>query len=346
MESPRESLFSSAFRTFLRMSFGIFGICIALLVFSFIFSFFSTPSLTEEKTNLSLLPDANGQRELLAASTPVVLQIPIHGVIGTPREMDAERIENILLDSRGGLLSGNRVKAILLDFNTPGGTVTDSEDIYHMLKVYKERYKVPIFGYVNGLCASGGMYIASAASEVYSSPAGIIGSVGVRIGPFFNFYETMQKIGVSAETVTAGLDKDMMSPVRPWKKNESATFQALTDFMYQRFVDVVTSARPKLNKYDLIHDYGAKVFDPLTAERLGFIDHAMTTRDDALIGLLKEANLDPEKPYQVVSLAPKHPFFADLISGKSPIFTGKIEHVFDSTPANIREQPCYLYRYE
>jgi protease-4 len=347
MDLPyRESIGSSIVRTFCKMFFGILGIFIAFLVFSILYSTFSPSPLIEEKSTLSILPDAEGKREILQITTPAILQIPIHGVIGDPQKLDADIMSRILLDSRDELLANNRVKGILLHFNTPGGTVVDSDAIYRMINGYKEKYKIPVFGYVEGLCASGGMYIASAADKIFAGPASIIGSVGVIIGPFFNAYNLMEKVGLQAKTITAGLDKDMLSPTRPWVEGESAPIQAVTTFMYNRFVDVVTKGRPQLNKSNLIQEYGAKVFDCVTAQKLGYVDEAMSSRDEALKALLIAANIEEGHPYQVVSLTPKNPWLSEFVSGKSPLFTGQIKHTFDTIPTHIREQPCYLYRHE
>ncbi len=343
LPSQRESIVSTAIKAFCKMFFGLLGVLIAVFIFSFLYSSFSSSPLLESKTTLSILPDAEGKRELLPVSTPAILQINIHGVIGDPQKIDAELMRNVLMDSRSGLLAGDRVKGILLHFNTPGGTVVDSDDIYRMINEYKERYKIPVYGYVDGLCASGGMYIASTTDKMFAGPASIIGSVGVVIGPFFNIYDLMGKIGLQARTITAGLDKDTLNPTRPWKEGEDASIKAITDFMYHRFVDVVTTARPQMDKAKLIQEYGAHVFDCVTAAKLGYVDEAMSSRDTALKALAAAANISN---YQVVSLTPKNPWLSELVSGKSPLFSGKIEHTFDSVPENIRTQPCYLYRYE
>src|SRR5579872_4778385 len=163
MEIARESIFISSLRSFCKTFFGFLGILIALFLFSILYGSFSSSPLVEEKTTLQLLTDANGKRDLSASSAPAILEIPIHGFIGDPQHVHSESFNDILTDSRTGLLSHDRVKGILLNFNTPGGTVLDSDNIYRMLKAYKEKYHVPIFAYVDGLCASGGMYIASAA---------------------------------------------------------------------------------------------------------------------------------------------------------------------------------------
>jgi signal peptide peptidase SppA len=228
--------------------------------------------------------------------------------------------------------------------NTPGGTVVDSDNIYRMLKAYKQQYNVPVFAYIDGLCASGGMYISCAADKVYAGPASIVGSVGVIIGPFFNVVEGLKALGIKSQTITEGLDKDMMTPFRPWKENEDASLKAVTAYFYQQFVNVVTEARPRMNKTKLIQEYGAKVFDPVQAESYGYIDQANASRNQALLDLLAAANVDPTQPYQVIALEPKNEWLSDLLNENSPLFTGKIEHTLDTGAPKIRDQLAYLYQ--
>lgn len=344
MQIAPESIFVSSLRTFCRMFFGITAALIAIALFSMIYSSIASPPLIDTHTQLEILPDAKGTRELVGVNAPAILQIPIHGVIGDPQALDAVIIENILLDSRIGLLDHDRVKGILLHFNTPGGTVVDSDSIYQMLKMYKEKFSVPIFAYVEGMCASGGMYVACAADQIFAGPASVIGSVGVIIGPFFNIYDFMGKVGLQARTLTQGLDKDMMNPTRPWKEGEDNSLKAVTAFMYNHFVSVVTNARPDIDRDLLINQYGAQVFDCVTAQRFGYIDTPMSSRNEALLALLKKANIDPEQPYQVVALTPKHSWVADLVSGKSPLLSGKIEHALNVGQPPIKEQISYLYQ--
>lgn len=345
MEIQRESIFVSALRSFCKMFFAVCGIFLAFVAMSMLYSSIagSSSSPTEAKTTVKYLPDANGNRES-STTSPVILQISVHGVIGDAKSgIDTKMVQNILLDSRTGEFKNDRVKGILLHMSTPGGTVVDSDNIYRMLKDYKARYKVPVFAFVDGLCASGGMYISCAADQVYAGPASIIGSVGVIIGPFFNMYETLGKIGVISKTITEGLDKDMMSPFRPWKVDEDASLKAVTAFFYQQFVDIVVSAKPRMNKERLIHEYGAKVFDPVMAQEYGYVDFANTTRDAALLALLKEANIDLAAPYQVVELEQKNQWLENLLNAKSPLFTGRIEHTLDTGAPAIRDQIAYLY---
>lgn len=327
------------------MFFAVCGIGLGLAIVSIFYASFSPANPIEMKTKIKYLPDASGNKELAPIQAPVILQIDITGVIGQPKGgVDARSIENILIESRMETLKNDRVKAILLYVNTPGGTVTDADNIYRMIKAYKERYHIPVFAYIDGLCASGGMYVVCAADQVYASNASMIGSVGVIIGPFFNVVEALTKVGIKSETITAGLDKDMMSPFRPWKSDEDASLKAATDYFYNQFVDLVASSRPRMDKDKLINEYGAKVFDPVQALNFGYIDHNNATRNSALLALMQEANIDPAKPYQVVSLEAKGDWASCLFNEKtSPLFTGRIEHTIDTGAPKIKDQIAYLY---
>lgn len=346
MEISRESIFVSALRSFFKMFFAVCGTLIAIFLCLYAYSLLSESALIEENTTMTVLPDAAGDRNVASFSSPVILQLNIHGVIGEPHALDTEAVEHILLDSRTGLLAGDRVKGILLHFDTPGGTTVDSDNIYRMLNDYKAKYKTPIYGYIDGLCASGGVYIASSAEKVFAAPSSIIGSVGVVIGPFLNFADTLGKIGVKARTLTEGIDKDMMNPLRPWKEGEDASIKAIAAFLYERFVQIVTTSRPRLDKQKLVNEYGAQVYDCVKAEQLGYIDTAMSSRNAALTALLHAAQIDSTKPYQVVALSPKSNWVSQLVKGEGGILTGKIEHRFDFGQPKIRDRFAYLYTHE
>jgi len=345
MEIQRESIFVSALRSFCRMFFAVVGIMLAFILVSYLYSSLSgTATTIDDRTKIKYLPDANNKRELVASTAPVILQLNIHGVIGEPKVLDTDIVQDILVESRTGTLKNDRVKGILLHMNTPGGTVIDSDNIYQMLMKYKEQYKVPVFAYVDGLSASGGMYIMCAADQVYAGPAAVIGSVGIIMGPFFNFFEGLENIGIKSRTLTKGLDKDMMSPFRPWKEGEDASLKALADFFYDRFVNLVATSRPRIDREKLVSVYGAQVYDPVAAQNFGYIDVANSSRNETLLALMKEANVDPTKPYQVVTLEEKSEWLSTLFNQTSPIVTGKIEHSLDTGSPKIRDQFAYLYQ--
>jgi protease-4 len=190
------------------------------------------------------------------------------------------------------------------------------------------------------------MYISSSADRIYASPTSLIGSIGVIIGPFFNIYDSLGKIGVLTKTLTKGIDKDAMSPFHPWKEGEDDSYKAIIAYFYERFLQIVTSARSGLDRAKLITEYGARVFDPVTAQEYGYIDNANASRSQALLALLEVAKIDPAQPYQVVELETRYAWLSKLFKGANSIFNGKIEHSFDLGQPKIRDQFAYLYQPE
>lgn len=345
MNFKRESIFISALRCFFNTFSVLIGIGVAFFVIGLGFSTLSTSNVTmPDKAELVIGADANGKRALLDNSKPVILQIDVHGIIGL-KNLKAESFSNFLLTSREGLLEKDRVKAILLHMNTPGGIATDSNTIYHMLKSYKETYKVPILAYIEGICASGGMYIAAAADQIFASEDSVVGSIGVRMGPTFNFSTAMEKVGISSLTLTEGKDKDALNPFRPWKEGEDAAIKAVLATEYAQFVDVMTKNRKKLDKEKLINEYGAQIFIAQKGEELGYIDNGNISYVEALKTLVTAAEIKGD--YQVFKIRPAKNILKELSENKWGILQGKLEHVLPLGPymtSDMSGKLLYLYQ--
>lgn len=317
MEFKRETIFSGVMKSFFKsiaiilgiaIGFGIAGIGIAMLV---------GPNLLPPKSTPMIMPDADGNRMMLPASDPAILRLDFRGVIGMG-DLTSEKVMNLLLDSQEDFLKGGRIKGVFLYMNTPGGAAVDSDAIYRALMAYKQKHKIPVYAYVDGLCASGGMYIAAAADKIYATPPSIIGSVGVVMGPNFNFTGTMERYGVSALTFTQGKDKDELNPFRPWKPDEGASLKIVMAGLYDHFVSVVAEARPQLTKEKLVGEYGARVFIAEEAEKLGYVDVANANYSQAMKNLASAAQIGEKDFYQVIQLTPPHPLFSDFTAALSP----------------------------
>lgn len=342
-----ESIFKSAIRSFFIALFAMVGICVGFLLLTMgIFSnSVTTPSKDIESTfSYDIAPNAEGVRKTQAKDVPVILKLNISGVIGA-ESMTMDKVRLMLVESREGDLKGNRVKALLLNINSPGGTVIDADGIYHAIKAYKQQYQVPVYVYVDGLCASGGMYIAAAADKIYSSDVSLIGSVGVLSPPFMNFSKLMDKVGIESLTLTAGKGKDEMNPLRPWVPGEQDNFQTLVSYYYNLFVDIMTTNRP-INKEKLVQEYGARLFDAPTALEHGYIDASGYSLNDTLKELLKQLAIKDDA-YQVIEMKSKSWWSELFTSEMNLLLNGKITHEvklpleFD---AKLSNQFLYLYR--
>ena len=102
--------------------------------------------------------------------------------------------------------------------------MVDADGIYRAIKHYKEQYQVPVIAYVDGLCASGGMYIACAADKIYATDVSLVGSVGVLFPSFMNFSKLLDTVGVQSLTISSCKGKDDMNPLRPWKEGGKDVF--------------------------------------------------------------------------------------------------------------------------
>ena len=163
MQLSRESIFVSSIRSFCNAFFALLGIVFCLFAAVIVFSLAMPSGKSAYKSHLAIKPDAEGSRVLLPASSPVILKIDVHGTIGE-KKLNAQGFENILL-SADELIKKGRIKGVLLNVNSPGGLTTDSNTIYEQLESFKAKHNIPIYAYVDGLCASGGYYICAAAEK-------------------------------------------------------------------------------------------------------------------------------------------------------------------------------------
>lgn len=338
----RDTIIYSSIRSFCKGIFFILGFLIASIIAIAIVAgmLSSNTDSLERTTTPKILTDAHGNRTT-SSTAPVILQINIHSAIGL-ENLSMDKVRTQLVESREGDLK-DRVKGILISINSPGGTVIDADGIYRAIKEYKERYKVPVVAHVDGLCASGGYYIACSADKIFSTSASLIGSVGVLFPTFLNASQLLEKIGVQTLTVSSGKGKDDMNPLRPWKPGEDLEFKTLSNYFYGYFVDIVTTNRPEVNKEKLIAEYGASVFPAEQAKTIGFIDITGANRSDALSYLAKELNLE-DKTYQVIELESAS-FLSQLLRAESPILTGQVKHQVSVSNFDEALSGKFLYMY-
>lgn len=162
------------------------------------------------------------------------------------------------------------VKAIVLDINSPGGTVASVQNIYsEILRAKKNGKKVVAL--FRDVAASGGFYIAMAADKIVAEPGTITGSVGV-IMQGANVEGLFEKIGVKMIPITSGKYKDIGSAYRPMTEAEKALLQDMVDDTYTQFFAAVKAGRPNVEESVLQEYTDGRVFTGQRAYNLGFID--------------------------------------------------------------------------
>ncbi|MBN1401613.1 MAG: signal peptide peptidase SppA [Anaerolineae bacterium] len=130
------------------------------------------------------------------------------------------------------------IGALVLDINSPGGSVVASADIYRALKASSK----PIVASLGEIAASGGYYIACASQYSFARPATITGSIGV-ISRFTNIEELASTLGIEEQAIKTGPFKDQGSLFRPLSPEEIALWQTMLEESYDAFVRVVAEGR-------------------------------------------------------------------------------------------------------
>jgi protease IV len=159
------------------------------------------------------------------------------GIVEVNEEiMDSQKTVEALQD----YVDDERVKAIVLRVDSPGGAVGTSQEIHDaVLEANKKKRVVVSMGNV---AASGGYYISAPASKIVATPGTITGSIGV-IAHFFVVDDMLKKIHLKWEVIKAGDIKDIGSPFRSLTTKERALLQNMTNDMHEQFIEAVSSGR-------------------------------------------------------------------------------------------------------
>lgn len=200
--------------------------------------------------------------------------IPVTGLITTAQKrrivrsmpsMVQEVVSHLRLAEKD-----DQVKVVLLKIDTPGGTTTASDILYHEIVAFKKRTGKKVVVCMMNLATSGGYYVSLPADRIVAHPTTVTGSVGVILmRPELS--GLMEKIGVGVQVNKSGQNKDMGSPFRPITPAEENMLQDLADTLGKRFVDLVARHRG-LNGEQLATVADARVFLADAALAAGLVD--------------------------------------------------------------------------
>lgn len=231
------------------------------------------------------------------------------------------------------------VQAVVLRVESPGGSVTASDQIHKMVKEIKSSGKRVVVS-MGSVAASGGYYISAPADEIFAEETSITGSIGV-ITAWVVFKGTLEKIGAEMLTIkstNAEIWKDAMSPTATPQEYQIDHIRDILDQMQARFEKVVKDGRnkklnPQTETVQATDDEGNKVEKKCTApfngkiyladeaKKLGLIDD-IGYEDDAIERAQKLARLDNAK---VVRYVRRRTFMETLFDGEARTAPVKID---------------------
>ena len=201
------------------------------------------------------------------------------------------------------------IKALVLRIDSPGGSVTASEQIYRELLAFKQT-KRPVVISMGDLAASGGYYIAAPADEIWASPATITGSIGI-FGLFPTAPRTFEKLGIGVDGVgTTPLSGELRLD-RPVGPAASVLIQSIIEHGYEEFLGKVVAGRKKTrDEVDAIGQ--GRVWAGRDALRLGLVDK-LGSLDQAVASAAKRAGLADGK-YERDYLEPDKSLAQELLT--------------------------------
>jgi signal peptide peptidase SppA len=179
---------------------------------------------------------------------------------------------------------GSGVTAIVLDVDSPGGTVNGVSEAADA--VFQARQQKPVVALANGYMASAAYWIASQATELSALPSLLepsIGSIGVYT-VHQDLSAALEKAGVKPTIISAGKYKTEGNPFEPLSDERRAILQASIDKAYAQFVAAV--ARGRGVDESIVRDgYGeGRALASADARRAGLVDR-LATMDDTLARL-------------------------------------------------------------
>lgn len=249
----------------------IIGLIIAVLCFVFVGA-----------SNVLVKHIANKQDVLSAVeevSKPVTDYIGVLDISGTIQADSSSASlfsdgtgynHDLLMSSVDEMMEDSNNQGLLLNLDTPGGTVYEADELYLKIMEYKEKTGRPVYAYMHSYAASGGYYLAMAADEIYANRNTLTGSIGVIISTY-DMSGLYNKLGIKEVNIASGPNKAMGSSGTPMTDEQLDIYQAYIDEAYNQFVDIIVKGRG-LSREKVLELADGRIYSAAQALELDLID--------------------------------------------------------------------------
>jgi len=202
----------------------------------------------------------------------------------------------------------DKIKAVVLQVDTPGGSATASDILYEEIVRFKQKTGAKVVAAMMDVAASGGYYISLPADSIFAHPTTVTGSVGVLfVRP--KVVGLMDKLGLAVEISKSGKNKDMGSPFRATTAEENEIIQGLIDELGARFLSLVAKHR-NIDEAELAQISTGRVYLAKEALRsrlidnIGYLDDAISEAknlaglpNDAKVVVYRRTEYPDDNPY-------------------------------------------------
>jgi protease-4 len=191
------------------------------------------------------------------------------------------------------------VKGIVLRVNSPGGTVTGSDFIYHHLTKLRDERELPMVVSMGAMAASGGYYVAMAVGDqensIYAEPTTTTGSIGVII-PHYDLTGLMERFDIKNDSIATHPRKMMLSMTKKSTPEDRAVLERYVNSSFERFKGIVKAGRPRFrdNPEELDELATGEIFTAEQAQEAGLVDE-IGFIEEAIERVIELADLDEDK---------------------------------------------------
>jgi protease-4 len=214
------------------------------------------------------------------------------------------------------------VNGIIIRIDSPGGSAFASDEMWAVIQEVRKRK--PVYASMSDVAASGGYYMAMACDTIIAHPATITGSIGV-IMALPNLSGTLNKIGVTVDTIAMGASANFMNPTLPLSDAERERLHGYGANTYRRFVQKVATSRGKeYEETRLLARGRVWTGQAALANGLADISGGLT---DAIAVMRNRLGADPDKAVKIL----RYPKQTDGLQALLEMFRGSDESESDNT---------------
>lgn len=226
-------------------------------------------------------PEDDGDRDQyreFQTAVGTIAVIPVHGILGkhlSSMEMACGGCSLDTLQSQlKTALASPRISKVLLDVNSPGGTVTGTPETARLIAAVNA--VKPVWAFTDADCCSGAMWLASQCARVYSTESAELGSVGVRM-VLLDYTRQLEEEGVKVNAIASGKYKLMGASFKPLADDEREMLQAESDRIHAEFQRAVSAVRPVAAEH-----LQGQIYRGEEASGIGLTDGTVDDMDEAL----------------------------------------------------------------
>ncbi|MDE6105716.1 MAG: signal peptide peptidase SppA [Bacteroidales bacterium] len=271
--------------------------------------------------------------EPMVKTTDKIAVIYANGEIGMGKGSETEIGTENIVKALKEAADDEKVKAIVLRVNSPGGSVLTSDIIYH--EVLNAKAKKPLIASFGSYAASGGYYISCAADHIFAQPTTLTGSIGV-FGMIPNIGKTMRRIGVHTDGVKTHPYAGSPSLMRAMTPGERALQQSGIENIYAGFIGKVAKGRGMSTA--AVDSIGqGRVWSGTDGLRVGLVDE-LGGLEDAIAYAADKAGLEQ---YKVAEYPKQKSTYEVVMESLTEMRTNKVTRALTE---EVGPEAALLYR--